>query len=428
MTKQTQKPDALGERPTLEGKTSLWRYRAFCAWAIIGILLVAAAAFWGLSLVTSALMPLAVAFLLWFILKGIVSWCETKGIPRIWGTIIAFVVFALVWVVLSLLVFPVLGTQISELIKDFPSYIDQATHAFNSLGERYKQLEPSSSTKQLIDNATRQIVTWASSVAATSGTKIVAGASSAMNLIVSTFMSFILAFWLLKDGPRMGKEVRMLVSDRWRGDFDFFIDTAGKSVGGYLRGTLISSACTGAMATIGFSIIGVPYALILGLITAFLNIIPMIGPWIGGAIAAVVALFVSPLAAGLSIVVTIAAQQLTDTFVSPRVMSKNVEIHPVMVIVALLVGGALFGVIGTIISVPVLAIIKSIFVYYFERKTGKKLATAEGALFPMADQDKNARKKSTSQQNPDGDADTEKLQQEEPTPDTKPTKKGNDRE
>lgn len=357
------------------------RYSGFLVWSIIGGLLLLVAAGYAFGQIAGALTPFFIALVLTFILKGPVDLLETKRVPRGWGAVLVFLGFVAIWVLASMLLFPPLAHQISGLVDAFPTYVKEATAFLTDLGTRYEQLHLSDSTKSIIENAGKEIYNWATSVAASSGSAIVAGASGAVGFVFDLVMSFVLTVWFLKDIHLVLGELRVLAGEKWGGDLAVFSTTVSKVLGGYLRGTLIASACTGFLAFVGYQIIGVPYALVLGLLTGLLNVIPMVGPWIGGGVAAVVGLFVSPLTALLSLVVTIAAQQVTDLFISPRVMSSQVELHPIMVIFALLVGGSLLGVVGMIIAVPVVATIKGVFVYYFERRTKRKLASEDGVLF-----------------------------------------------
>jgi predicted PurR-regulated permease PerM len=144
---------------------------------------------------------------------------------------------------------------------------------------------------------------------------------------------------------------------------------------------LVAGTCTGMMAGICYHFIGLPYPVVLGLLTGLMNFIPFVGPWIAGVIVALVGLFVSPLAALLAIIATIVPQSITDNFITPRVMAHAVELHPSVILIVLFAGGALGGILGMICAIPVTAAAKSIFVYYFEKRTGRQLISLKGALF-----------------------------------------------
>jgi predicted PurR-regulated permease PerM len=162
------------------------------------------------------------------------------------------------------------------------------------------------------------------------------------------------------------------------------MSTVVRIAGGYLRGQTIASLVTGITAGVGLAIIGVPFATVLGVITFVLNYIPYVGPLIAGTLAFVLGLFVGPWVALGAIGVVVGAQNLTDALVTPRVMSDQVDLHPTLVIFSLLAGGALFGFWGMVFAIPIAAIGKALFVYYYERKTQRQLVTENGALFKAA--------------------------------------------
>lgn len=176
-------------------------------------------------------------------------------------------------------------------------------------------------------------------------------------------------------------------------------------MGGYIKGTLLQCAIIGVGCGILFAVIDVPNAAVLGLITGVMNIIPIIGPWIGGALAAIVAIFSGPLTAAIALIGTIIIQQLVYTFVSPKIMANSVDIHPALTLFALMVGSALGGamsgllgsLVGMLASIPLVAVAKSVFVYYFEKKTGRHLVAEDGVFF-------KGMPESTEQVNPAADA------------------------
>jgi predicted PurR-regulated permease PerM len=203
-------------------------------------------------------------------------------------------------------------------------------------------------------------------------------------MVFGLFLALVVAFWTLKDLPKIRQELRTLAGEKYELDLENLLGTVVHVVGGYLKGQTIVSLVTGTLAGIGLAIVGVPYALVLAIITFVFNYVPYVGPILSGLIAGIVGLFVSPLTAVLAIVVVIAAQQVTDLFLTPRVMSDQVDLHPTLVVFSLLVGGALFGFWGMIFSIPVAATFKGLFVYYYERRTNRLLATENGALFRTA--------------------------------------------
>jgi predicted PurR-regulated permease PerM len=161
--------------------------------------------------------------------------------------------------------------------------------------------------------------------------------------------------------------------------------------------------------TIGLSVIGVPYSLVIGLLAGVLNVIPWIGPALTAIIAGIAAAFVSPLHIVGALLVCVGAQQTTEIFIQPRVMSEQVDLHPLVVIFSLLAGGTLFGFAGLVLAIPVAAIGKGLFVYYFEKYTDSKLASEQGALF-RAKSEEEAPECETQAPDADGTADADTSQ------------------
>lgn len=128
----------------------------------------------------------------------------------------------------------------------------------------------------------------------------------------------------------------------------------------YIQGQLIVSFCVGLLAYIGYLIIGLEYALVLGVIAMVTNVIPFVGPWIGTFPALIVGLLTSPLQALLVIIVVVAVQQFESNLISPFVMGKALNMHPLTIIFVLLIGGQFGGLIGLIFAVPIYALLKVI--------------------------------------------------------------------
>ena len=120
-----------------------------------------------------------------------------------------------------------------------------------------------------------------------------------------------------------------------------------------------------------------------------LNIIPIIGPWLGGALAFVASFLESPIVGIIALIGTIIIQQAVYTFISPKIMGDSVEIHPALMIFALMCGsaigmamsGMLGALVGMLVSIPAVAVLKACFAYWFEKHTGRGLVAADGVFF-----------------------------------------------
>lgn len=366
---------------TKEAKLVRWRTTAYAVWAVIGILLLIVVAGWTLGRISSALVPFVMAFLFVFMLQGPVRTLEERGLPRGWATAWWFAIGFVGVSVAVIFIAPPVGRQVAEFAKSVPGFLAEGQELIeNAQADLSEVVIPN-----WVRDAAVSVAQSLSSILVRLGNSLATGLLTAgggvATVIFDLFLGVVIAFWVLKDLPTIRTELRTLAGEKYEDDLENLLSTIGRMVGGYIKGQTIASLVTGALAGIGLAIIGVPFALVLGIITFVFNYVPYVGPFVAGLVAATIGLLESPLTAVLAIVVVVAAQNLTDGVITPRVMSSQVDLHPALVIFSLLVGGTLFGFWGMFLAIPVAAVAKALFVYYYERKTSRQLATEDGALF-----------------------------------------------
>lgn len=338
-----------------------------------------------------------IAIIVWttiivFCLKGPVNNLEKKGLPRVWGTCISFLLLVVVLVLLFWLLFSPslgLGGQFASLIETIPSQINDLTHWLNQMYDQYSYIFQDDRVNSWINDTLSAIGGWFSSIASVSAEGVVNAGSSVANTALIIGFSLVVSFWVLIELPALGREIKRLFGSRYQDDLNIIYLTGTRVMGGYIKGTLLQCLLIGVGCGIGYAVMGIPSAAALGVITGLLNIIPVIGPWLGGAVAALISLFVSPLIALISLIYTIVVQQVVYTFISPKIMGNSVDIHPALVILALMTGSALGfavsgflgSIVGMLVSIPAVAAAKSLFVYYFEKKTGRIIVSEDGVIF-----------------------------------------------
>jgi len=286
--------------------------------------------------------------------------------------------------IIALIFVPVVVEQLLGFLGNVPQYLQQAGTFLSATFAQVNDYLAESGVQDVLTTVSAELAKFATNVASESASSLFATASSIGVSLVVAGVSTVVGFWVLKDLPRFREELYKLVGPKYEEDTRVIGGAFSRALGGYLRGMIVACICTGTMAFIAYSIIGLPYPLVLALFTGLMVFIPFIGPTIAWILAGLVGLLFSPLTAILAAGLTIAAQIIYDNLIAPRVMGGHVELHPAVILVAIFTGAALGGIFGMLCAIPLAAAAKAIFVYYFEKKTGRQLLSEKGALFKGA--------------------------------------------
>ena len=407
-------------------KTDKARRRFLNVWTIVG----AIALTWVVVQLLNIL-SVPVAIVIWttiivFVLRGTVNKLEEIGINRTVGTAIGYVImFAVLALVAFLLFSPGVGmnTQFANLIENVPVYVQGISDWANDMYARYAYMLEDESVRAFVTDVQASAMDWAGDFAKNSASGAIAFGTGLANAFMAIGFALVVAFWILMQLPQLGRECKRLVGDAHAEDLEMLHITFTRVMGGYIKGTLLQCAIIGVACGILFAVLGIPNSMALGGITGILNIIPIIGPWLGGGLAAIVGIFVSPLVAAIAILGTIVIQQFVYTFISPKIMSDSVDIHPALTLIALMAGSALGGamgglpgsLVGMLASIPAVAVAKSVFVYYFEKRTGRRLVSKDGVFFlgtPSSSEDGDALNPiaDATSPHPDGSAEFERAE------------------
>jgi len=367
--------------PASQERYERWRLTAVMVWAAIGALLLIVAALWALGRISGALVPFVIAFVLVFLLNSPVRQLSRRGVPRGVSAALAILVAILVLGGVFTLVGPHVGRQLGSLANSAPQIFQRVDTAVTALEDRYADMAFPQWVGSVVTAATARLSEGAVTFGNDAARVLVSAGSGVATGIVDFVLAIVIAFWALRDLPKMRAEVISLAGPRFEEDAEHLIRTVTRVVGGYLRGQTILSLTTGTLSGIGLTLVGVPYAIVIGALAVVFNYVPYVGPFMVAVIAGLVGLFKGTWTAVLAVAVVTIAQNFTDTVVGPRVMSEQVDLHPTLVIFSLLVGGSLFGIPGMLFAIPVAATGKGLFVYYFEQRTQRQLSSENGALF-----------------------------------------------
>lgn len=360
-------------KTTAEG----WRKTALTVWSLIGIIILVALFLYVFDNIKSILTPFIYALALVYILRPVVNFFESRKIPRVLALILTYLLFIIILTLLLLYFVPIIVEQTGEFAKRLPLYIKVVQDALLDYQGRLNRLHVPPAATSFIEDALTSLKKSGLAFAS----RLPGATVGMVSGFVSSFLYFILApvlaFYILKDLQKIKQTVIGLIPPNHRDEALRLTHKIDEVVGGFVKGQFLVALSVGILVYIWLQIIGVDYPLIIGMVTGVLNIIPYFGPVIGGILAFTVGAFKSWKLALLAVAGIFAIQQIDGLLISPNIMSSQVELHPVVIIFSLLIGGYMFGFIGMLLAIPVAAVAKAL-VYHFLVYEDDHIPAAEG--------------------------------------------------
>ena len=320
------------------------------------------------------ILPGVLASIGYYLLRPIVGLFERWRIPRVWGIFLLYIILIGIITLLVVLVYPFLRDQFTNLAQEFPGYFMAFTQNIadffnNSRINEYLD-KINLNYDAMVNNFTTETVETVKNTAA----NIAQGVASGITGFVSTLTGIVLSlvtvpfilFYLLKDGEKLPSFILKVCPPRIRKEVHAIFHDMDKQISSYIQGQILVSMCIGAMVTIGFLIIGMKYALLLGFLAMITSVVPYLGPVIAITPAVIIALVTSPFMLFKLAIVWTVVQLIEGKFISPQIMGKSLSIHPITIIFVLLTAGSLFGVPGVILGIPGYAILKVLVTHLFK--------------------------------------------------------------
>ena len=323
------------------------RFRVRTILAVLGIAIAVWALLHIVSVARHVLVWVIISIFLALAINPLVEWLQRRGIRRRGlATSAAFTLVLLAVAAVGALFIPTLVDNVNKFVDALPGYVDDLTKGKGRLGfleTKYHVVEKI--REQIHDGGAKRLLGL--SGAAVSITKGV------INIVVGTITVVFLTFFMLLEGPAWIERLYGLLSPesqpRWRAvGRDIY-----RQIGGYVTGNLVISLIAGTLTTLVLLVLGVPYAVALGLIVALLDLVPLAGATIAGIIIATVA-FLHTIVAGIVVVAFfILYQQLENHVLQPVVYRRTVSLSPLVILVAVLIGAEVAGVLGALAAIPV---------------------------------------------------------------------------
>lgn len=318
--------------------------------------------------------PLIIGFILAWLVNPINKKLIKKGMNRVLSGILVFIGLVGVMLLIIYIFIPVIYNQVNELIQNIPSIFNSITEfttkSFNRINISGIDME---SIKHSLLSATENSIVKFTSAIPNNILGFVKGLFSAVGVIL---VSLIVGIYMLIDFEDITNRFYKLIPKKERKDYVNLLENISSNAHKVVNGTLLVASLVFVLDTIGFAVVGLESALLFGLFCGLTDLIPYIGPYIGGGIAVIVGFTQGPIVGIGVLIIAIIVQLLESYILQPMVMSKAMQLHPVTIIVGLLVFGYLFGIVGMIIATPCMAIIKEVVIFIKHKIQSKRKVKA----------------------------------------------------
>ena len=339
------------------------------AWSLLGGGLAIAGLIWLLVQVKIVWLPLVIAVAIVYVLDPMVTALSKHKVHRVLGTVLGYLVMAGLVTLAAVLLAPALRAQGEQFAAALPALVTSILEWLQGVSARFgldlglvTSLE--AAAEWVSDPANQDMIV---EFLGGAGGVVAAVFRGVFEFVLVSIVGLVLGFYLLIDLPAQRERAKELLPHDFREEGVFLGHQLSTAVGGFVRGQLLVALAVGVLSSIGLAIIGLPFWLLVGMTAGLLNIIPLVGPLIGGGLAVLLALLTGDLGmAVLAAAVMFGVQQLDNHIITPTVMRATVKIHPGLMVLALLIGGTVGGLVGVLLAIPVTAIVK-IFVGHFWR-------------------------------------------------------------
>ena len=327
----------------------------------IGLKLLIVVAFLALiHAVSSIWLPLAISLVLTFGMLPIVKIFERipltkkKKLPKTLAILLTFILVCGALASLATYIIAPLTLQLSGLITELPQYMQKTENLFNGIYSEYQNIAIPDFIREKALASLSDVANVAVNIAGSAVKFLLSLTSSAVTLILVPFLTY----YFLKDGDNTVEFFVKLFPTGARAKTAQVMTELGVVMTDYIKGQILISLIIGLLVTVGTWSIGLQYPLIFGLIATLLETIPYIGPICAAIPALALGYLISPVMAFKVLVFYIIIHTIEANIIVPNVMGKTVDIHPGILMVALLIGGELYGIIGMMVAVPVTAILR----------------------------------------------------------------------
>jgi predicted PurR-regulated permease PerM len=336
--------------------------------------------------------PFILGLLFVYLLDPPVRWLVRRGLRRTLAILVVYIVGIVLIVEMLALTLTPLVNEVVRLIQNFPQLVTQLDDQLKRLGEIYQRLEIPLEFRQWIDGIIANIQQGGGGGGPVDLSFLLPLITGAGTLLSAVFAYFILPVWvayILKDKSTLVSQFDRALPEPWRFDTWAVIKTVERDFGQWVRGQLLLGLAVGLATFVGLIILGQffpvfgQYAVLLSVIAGVLELVPIIGPIISAVPAVLLGATESPAAILAALGLYFIVQQTENNFLVPKIQGNAVQLHPAVVVFAIIIGGSLAGLLGAILALPMTAAFRDVVRYLFRRLSPQEPRALALSLAPI---------------------------------------------
>lgn len=316
--------------------------------------------------VLATISPLFIGIFVAWLFDPFVTFLQRKGMRRGMGTFITYLLFIGALAIIVGAIIPVLYEQVNDFVKGMPSTFDTIKGWINGAFDKIGNIDGIDAESVRVD-LFKRIEEFGVGITSSLPEMIVRFVKALFSGMGTLIVGLIIGFYLLLTFDNANDLLITLTPKKLQHDTRDLVNEVNTSLRKFIQGALADCGLIFVVTSIAFGFIGLKSPLLFGLFCGITNIIPYAGPYIGGAPAVIVGYSQGPLVGTLTLISIFVVQFLEGNLLQPLIMSKTTKLHPVTIMLGLLVFGHFFGILGMVISTPVIAALKTIFLFFDEK-------------------------------------------------------------
>lgn len=316
--------------------------------------------------VLKVLSPLFIGFIVAWIFNPLVKKLENKGFPRMVSSLLIYAIFLVFLIIFIRILIPTIYNQLNELLSTLPEIFSNIENYLNSFFDNLSNIK-GLDLENVKLNVMESMNTFLTSFTTNLPTSILNFIGNFFSSLLTIGFGLIIGLYMLFDFDSINHHLLNLFPKKNRFELSLLITNISSEVRKSVNGTLLVATMVFVGDSIGFALVGLQSSLLFGFFCGLTDLIPYIGPYIGGAAAVLIGFSQNSFIGLMTLIIVIIVQLLENFVLQPVIMSKTTKLHPVTIILGLLIFEHFFGILGMILATPCIALAKVVYKFFVEK-------------------------------------------------------------